>query len=266
MGNRPKVWNFRTPRRDGWAIKRKDITNDISKYDVERLDLLPFVESKPALKYRWNMISPIKNYLMGQIGRDYDVVFSDMLKKIPKKYRKRVSLDTYKMPSSFHPEATRWFLEDRQWFRDEPIEGFYVDLETRVLGYIAPEFTRVEVDAANRAKPVYKPLSMDKFKIRLDYGQHYTFQQLLTYDDFVQEAFKMKHCIKTYWNQCTYFDNKTSIWSLSVTNEKKLTIQINNRHIVQVRGQKNRRAVDAEKKIVQDWAEWVGFTIADWAF
>lgn len=264
MGRRPKIWNIRNYRSRGWLPDKKDITKEYSKLDLERWETLPFKESKNSIYRHWGwMKSPIKRFLMDQLGRDYDEVFSELCQNIPAKYRERVNLHDYKMPSSFHPEVTRWFLDDYySWRNVEPQHGFYVDLETRTLGFIERVGRKAQQEIEH-SKPVYQPFDMDKFKVRYDYGQNFVFQQLLTYEDFEKEAFKMKHCVRSYWYRCTVASNKTSIWSLSNRQDKLLTIELLGNQVVQVKGESNRRPVDFEKKVVEHWVHWTGLTIRE---
>jgi hypothetical protein len=143
--------------------------------------------------------------------------------------------------------------------------GFFVDLETRVLGYIE-RIGRKHITEEERVKPVYQPFSMDSFKIRYDYSQNFVFKQLKEYSEFEAEAAKMKHCVRGYWSHCTEFERKTSIWSLSNRAEKILTIQLIDNKVVQVRGLYNRRATEEEKKVIEHWAGWLKLTVSEYAF
>jgi hypothetical protein len=271
MGRRPKIWSINAcSYKSRWCFSGyKKVTNDISEFDFEKLDLLPFNESKRhIINSRWQTTNaPIENFLMDQIGRDYDEVFSELTGKIPRKYQHRhcINLTDYKMPKSFHPSVKRWFFNDYSHRREEPTDGFYVDLETRTLGFIQAigKYAMAEIE---RVKPVFQPFSLNMFKIRYDYGQNYVFHQLLTYVDFEQEAAKMRHCIRSYWYNCTAVKNETSIWSLSIQKEKILTIEIRKGEIRQVRGLCNRKANENEKAVVERWAKWMKLTVWEHAF
>ena len=264
MGRRPNIWNIRTRGCRGsssWVSGYTKQTKEIAKFDIEKLELLPFVESKKYVDaYRWRHLrTPITHFLRNQVGRDYDEVYSELVKQIPKKMRHCIDIYQYKMPSSFHPELSRWYLNDREGY------GFFVDLDTRVLGYVE-RIGRRQILEEERAKPVYQPFRMDMFKIKCPYGQNFVFKQLLTYEDFEAEAATMKHCIRSYWSRCTDFPNKTSIWSLSHSNCKILTIQIVDNQLVQIRGQYNRKASDEEKKGIEQWTKWLRMSISEYAF
>jgi PcfJ-like protein len=262
MGRQPHVWEFHGHRVKRWRDDPKDITNEIAKFDIDRLELLPFKYRRVRRFSNYCLKSPINQFLRGQIGRDYDEVFSELTALIPRKYHNTVDISDYKMQSSFHPEATRWFL-DKHYARNA--YGFYVDLETRVLCYEPPLGYR-KIQEIERAKPVYAPFSVSFFKVRYDYGQNYVFNQLLVYEDFENEAFKMRHCIRNYWHFCVDFINKTSIWSMSNGTDKVLTLELRNGRIIQVRGLLNRRATEEEQKVIVYWAEWMKMTIYECAF
>ena len=263
MGRRPNFWNFSAHRSKRWRTEYKDETKEISKFDIERYDMLPFAERTHRERYRnYYLKSPIERFLMDQLGRDYDDVFSELVQHIPRKYHACLNLNDYKMPSSHHPEVSRWYLDD---YRNNP-QGLFVDLATRVLCF-HERIGRHKIAEEIKVKPVYKPFSVVQFKMtRNDYGQKYAFNQLLTYEDFEDEAYKMKHCIRTFWQRCTYFNNKISIWSLTNGDAKAMTIEVNNDKIVQVRGHLNRKANENERLIIESWAKWVHLGIGEFAF
>jgi PcfJ-like protein len=271
MGRRPNIWNIRTRGCRGsnsWVSGYTKQTNEISKYDIEKLELLPFIESRKFVDhYRGRHLrTPIDRFLRDQVGRDYDEVFSELVNHIPKKLHHCLSMESYKMPSSFHPSETRWYLNSfaYRFNHGEPF-GFFVDLETRVLGYVE-RIGRKYINEEEREKPVSQPFRLDTFKTRYDYSDNYVFKQLVKYADFEVEAAKMKHCIRSYWSRCTNLAEKTSIWSLSIRNHKTLTIQITNNQIVQVRGLSNRRATETEQIVITQWAIWLKLTILEYAF
>lgn len=271
MGRRPNIWNIRTRGCRGsssWVSGYTKQTDEISKFDIEKLELLPFVESRKYVdNYRYRHLrTPIHHFLRDQVGRDYDDVYSELVQQIPKKLRHLMSFEQYKMPSSFDPSVSRWYMNGYSYrFNHGESYGFFVDLETRVLGYIE-RIGRKHIQEEERVKPVYQPFSMNSFKIRYDYGQNFVFKQLKEYADFEAEAAKMKHCVRSYWSHCTEFERKTSIWSLSNRTEKTLTIQLINNEVVQVRGLSNRRATEEEKKVVEHWAVWLKLTVSEYAF
>jgi PcfJ-like protein len=271
MGRRPKIWsiNARSSKSRWHMSGYKKCTNDIAEFDIDKLELLPFTQSKKHITNpRWQRTNaPIDNFLMDQVGRDYDEVFSELTEKIPKKYQHRhcVNLADYKMPSSFHPSLKRWFFNDYSHRRDDPTDGFYVDLDTNTLGFIE-KIGKYAIQKEEREKPAYKPFDLEKFKIRVDYAQNYVFQQLLTYEDFEKEAKIMRHCIRSYWWVCTHLSSKRSIWSLTEGDKKALTIELSDSIITQARGLYNRKATEDEKLAVTKWAAWLKLTIAEYAF
>jgi hypothetical protein len=268
MSLRPNIWNIRSHKPYTRLTNNESLTHDFAKFDLEKFDSLPFVENQRNRNhYGWpRLLTPIDRFLMRQVGRDYDEVFSELVNHIPLKLRHRIKVYSYKLPSSFHPDATRWYLDDRFNYRrlGEPY-GFYVDLETRVLGHVQ-RISHSALKEIKLAKPVYQPFKLDTFKVRFDYGQNFVFKQLLNYKDFEDEAVHMKHCIRWYWQRCTLFYYQISIWSLSNKNGRILTIQLTDRRIVQVKGEKNRKATEIERKLIAHWAKWLGLTIADFAF
>lgn len=271
MGRRPNIWNIRTHGCRGntnWVSGYTKQTNEISKFDIEKIELLPFVESRKFVdRYRFRHLhTPIDRFLRDQVGRDYDEVYSELVQQIPVKLVHLLALEQYKMPSSFHLEASRWYIDKYSYrFNHGESYGFFVDLETRVLGF-TERIGRKHIEKEERAKPAYQPFNMDSFKIRYDYSQNFVFKQLKEYAEFEAEAAKMKHCIRSYWSHCTEFERKTSIWSLSNRAEKILTIQLVNNEIVQVRGLCNRRATEEEKKVIEHWASWLKLTVSEYAF
>ncbi|MGD9546003.1 MAG: PcfJ domain-containing protein [Candidatus Krumholzibacteriia bacterium] len=82
----------------------------------------------------------------------------------------------------------------------------------------------------------------------------WSFQEILTARDLVDEGSAMRHCVATYARNigCGY----CSIWSLRMNGNRKLTIEVVNRErrVVQVRGKSNRRALEAEAVMVRKWA------------
>jgi hypothetical protein len=66
------------------------------------------------------------------------------------------------------------------------------------------------------------------------------------------EGNAMRHCVLGYKRQC--IANECSIWSLTLNDNRKLTIEVRDRAIVQTRGLANRVARPDEKSVVKKWA------------
>ncbi len=82
----------------------------------------------------------------------------------------------------------------------------------------------------------------------------WTFHEILTARDLVDEGSAMRHCVATCAPNIV--SGNCSIWSLRMNGGRKLTIQVRNRErmVVQIRGKANRRAVEAEAAMVRIWA------------
>ena len=84
-------------------------------------------------------------------------------------------------------------------------------------------------------------------------------RELITSAELLAEGRALKHCVYSYARSCA--SRRCSIWTLEVQTErskdKLVTIEIDNqsREIRQVRGYKNRYAVEDETRIIAMWAE-----------
>lgn len=80
-------------------------------------------------------------------------------------------------------------------------------------------------------------------------------QEILTSKQLAAEGRALRHCVYSYaWH---IQDGKTSIWSMTLDNEKLITVEVRNvpREIVQARGKVNRPMTSAESKILLKWAQ-----------
>lgn len=93
----------------------------------------------------------------------------------------------------------------------------------------------------------------------------WTFQEILTARDLVDEGSAMRHCVATYVPNIS--GGYSSIWSLRMNGNRKLTIEVRNRErrVVQVRGKSNRRAVEAEAAMVRKWAAKNALRVEPWS-
>jgi PcfJ-like protein len=247
MGRRPKVWNY-----DSYAchrysgVKNKVATNGFTKFDIEKLELLPFKERVLTGVKMGGYDNKITRFLESRVGRDYDEVYSELCQQVPHRYKYDVfgtPWNHYRMPRSFHPTTCFWEIAS---------SGFGVDLETRTLCWNARESK-----SKTRSETVYQPFEVIRFTTK-----NYAIQQLLTEKDFAKEGEQMQHCVRTYFKRCHYVSDKISIWSLCDRLDKLLTIELNDKMIVQVRGFRNRPANTLEIIWVKDWAGRLGLGLS----
>lgn len=76
--------------------------------------------------------------------------------------------------------------------------------------------------------------------------------QLLDSAELRAEGRTMKHCVASYTQSCA--SGRISIWSMTLAGERKLTIEVANQTIGQVRGFANRFATQQEKLVLTRWA------------
>jgi hypothetical protein len=242
MGRRPKIWDYDSAEcHRSSGVKNKVATNGIAKFDIEKLELLPFKERVLTGVKLGGYDNKIMRFLESRMGRDYDEVYSELCQQVPSRYRYDVwNLD--RMPRSFHPTTCFWEIDS---------SGFGVDLETRTLCRNAQQSKSKE-----RSEVVYQPFEVIRFTTK-----NYAIQQLLTEKDFAKEGKQMQHCVRTYFKRCHYVSDKISIWSLCDGLDKLLTIELNDKMIVQVRGFRNRPANTLESSWVKDWAGRLGLTL-----
>jgi len=94
-----------------------------------------------------------------------------------------------------------------------------------------------------------KKVGVNAFKV-----ETWVIEEILTSKDLVAEGSKMKHCVASYSDGIK--EGGSSIWSVKKDDERRLTIEIDNRNrcIAQVAGPCNESASDKEKAMVRKWA------------
>jgi PcfJ-like protein len=254
----PHQWEIKHDRRScNWDTLDSQKKPPISIFHLEELETLPYrgkmssnFHGSTSLPYQF----PVIKFLMRQIGRDYDVVFAELLARIPKKYHSTIQIERLILTKHKRSKAShKSFNLNRN--------QLYVDLESNVICY-NPPISLKNKEKENREKPVFRPFKETIYR-NADLYEKHSFIQLLTYQDFYNEAAQMQHCIRWYWGVCTKNSLKTSIWSLEINKEKQLTIQIVKGEIVQVRGFKNRAINAMEAKLLRVWAGQMGCKIMD---
>ena len=80
----------------------------------------------------------------------------------------------------------------------------------------------------------------------------------------VTEGVAMGHCVAGYHS--AIMSGKSSIWSLTLNNSRRLTIEVRNRtkNVVQVHGKYNRGPESRESAFVRGWAKKNGFAIREY--
>jgi hypothetical protein len=79
-------------------------------------------------------------------------------------------------------------------------------------------------------------------------------RELLNSKELIEEGRVMRHCVASYASSCSVGSN--FIWSLSLNDEKLLTIEVSKlRRVGQIRGFANRMAAQKEKSIISQWAK-----------
>lgn len=83
----------------------------------------------------------------------------------------------------------------------------------------------------------------------------WTIEEVLTSKGLIAEGRKMKHCVASYADWIK--EGRSSIWSVKKDDERRLTIEIDNknRRIAQVAGPCNESANGKEKAVVRSWAK-----------
>jgi hypothetical protein len=98
----------------------------------------------------------------------------------------------------------------------------------------------------------------------INYGNHkYLFREITNGKDLLLESEKLKHCVFSYVNEC--YQGFTSVWSLRKKNNSEfihyITIEIQNKSIVQIVGKRNRSVTNSEFNLIKKWAETRCFDI-----
>jgi hypothetical protein len=90
-------------------------------------------------------------------------------------------------------------------------------------------------------------------KNRDDTVSYWKFTQIKSAKVLQQEGNAMRHCVLTYKRGC--INKECSIWSVTFDEQRKLTLELRNHQIVQVRGLANRLARPDEEAVIKRWAK-----------
>lgn len=88
---------------------------------------------------------------------------------------------------------------------------------------------------------------------------HYNIDEILNSKELHAEGKILKHCVLSYSSSIE--NGCCSIWSMKINGERKITIEVRNKYIVQARGSCNRKSSAEEFKIMQRWASENGLGI-----
>jgi len=82
----------------------------------------------------------------------------------------------------------------------------------------------------------------------------WTITELVNSKQLASEGKQLKHCVRSYVRSCGA--GRVSIWSLSCNDEKKVTVEVNNKmhKIVQAKGLANRSPNSQEMRNIREWA------------
>lgn len=117
-------------------------------------------------------------------------------------------------------------------------------------------------------KSPYEPFSFVEGSKQGKNMKVWRIRELLNSAELVSEGRTMQHCVASYARSC--HNGICAIWSMDVETEegqeKLLTLEINNtdKQIRQVRGRRNRRPTEDEKKVIQRWATREGLGMASY--
>ncbi|RSK24779.1 PcfJ domain-containing protein [Hymenobacter metallilatus] len=85
--------------------------------------------------------------------------------------------------------------------------------------------------------------------------------QLRSYAELLEEGSAQKHCVSSYVYSC--LRGQCGIFSLRINGVRALTLEVRaNRQLVQVRGRENRRATEAERQWLEQWAAVAGLSLS----
>lgn len=149
------------------------------------------------------------------------------------------------------------------------MEDINYSLKGRTPASVARSIYQWHEDALYNKKKVLIKLKWDGTKSPdniINYGNNkYLFREITNGKDLLLESEKMKHCVFSYIDRCYY--GFTSIWSLrkKVDSEFKhqITIEIQNKRVVQIAGKRNRKATKSEIIIIKKWAESKHYDIGE---
>ena len=258
----PLQWEIKHSKYRYWREPKSSKLCASSIYHLEKAEQMPFHERISFSRTRGTSSAhqfPVERFLMRQVGRDYDIVFSELLARIPEKYRDTINIDEFIMSKNKRTkEIQKGFnLRTRHYLRH-----LYVEVDSNVICYNPPVGVK-KARKEDREKSVFRPFKNNIFKYSY-FTEKHSFTQLTTYADFEKEAKEMHHCIRSYWYNCVDAQYKTSIWSLEIANKKTLTIQITDSKIVQVRGVRNRLPTFEEGELIGHWAKKIACKISDY--
>jgi PcfJ-like protein len=266
MGNfkkkHPHQWEITHEKYRAYCTKPKAPKGDASSiHHLDKMENLPFEETFQNKGYLHNSLYsfPIQRFLNRQVGRDYDEVYSELLQRIPERYRKAINKEDFCLTKHKRSKMLHKGFELGYSFRNPKL---FVALENNIIcRHPAPNGKKPNKEIFD--KPVFRPFKQSQFLIRHQTYRKVSFQQLSTYPAFVQEAKAMKHCVRSYWRSCVSEIYKTSIWSMEIDAVKTLTIQISDGQITQVRGVQNRLPTIAEAILIKIWANQITCKISD---
>jgi hypothetical protein len=99
--------------------------------------------------------------------------------------------------------------------------------------------------------------------------RRWTITELLNRDALVDEGRAMRHCIATYAPSCA--NGRSSVWSMQCENaegrERVLTIEVrpSSRMVMEARGRFNASPTPQAMRILRQWTEKVGLSLATYA-
>ena len=147
---------------------------------------------------------------------------------------------------------------DDQVFRN----GRKIDFNTKKLTNLLEEahtwHDELILMRIGKYKRVYHLPKSDIGTFKIEYkDKKYKIKQLLTNKELVEEGIKLKHCVGTYTDNC--IDRGSYIFSLRLDKENEeiiplITIEVNNKRILQKRGKWNRDCLKEEDSLIQIWA------------
>jgi hypothetical protein len=93
-------------------------------------------------------------------------------------------------------------------------------------------------------------------------NEKYAFNEITSGQELLKESSEMKHCVFSYINHC--IAGYTAIWSMKrkikSTYKSYITIEVNDKKIIQVAGKRNRLVNRKDVEIISAWAEKMNFT------
>lgn len=137
-----------------------------------------------------------------------------------------------------------------------------LNADTRYPGDLVKEHDRITVllEEKKNAKHARKLAKRAKLLEALDFSdKRFTIFPLRTIADFINESKQLKHCVKTYIDDCA--DGSTNIFALRMADQPEkpyFTVNIaNDGHLIQNRGLQNCAAPEDVKRFVDKWLKFV---------